>query len=211
MAEHNAQKSSIKDIEQQLDEIDMLDIDDMEEKKNETKKDTKLKKSVQHKKPDFDDDEDFEDDYHSSKKKSKKGFPFGGLILMFFLIAVILAAGYFGLQYMDVFSTLKDEYDGVLKAAEAERDAAAALYAEADPDSAANTAERQCVTEEMISLAEAEMESLREKDGQIDAALSEAEKTISELQGLEGYDYYRAIYDEYVEGRSYVESLLSGD
>ena len=144
-------------------------------------------------------------------KKKTKRFPLGGLIFMFFLIAVILAAAYFGLEYMDRYQALKEEYDSVLQAAEAERSEAGLIYAEADPESEANTAERQKVTEKMIAEAEAELEALRRENEETDAAIREAEETISELQGIEGYDYYRAIYDEYVEGRAYVEDLLSGD
>ena len=130
---------------------------------------------------------------------------------MLLLIAAILAAGYFGMEYMDTYTALKAEFDGALQTAEAERDAAAALYAEADPESAANVEARRQATDEMIAEANAEIEALRQKGEETDAAIREAEKTISELQDVEGYDYYRAIYDEYVEGRAYVEDLLSGD
>ena len=98
-----------------------------------------------------------------------------------------------------------------LKAAESERDAAAAVYAEEDPESAGNVAIRKQVTEEMIAEASAEIDALREQSEETDAAIRVAEEKIAELQGVEGYDYYRAIYDEYVEGRAYVEDLLSGD
>ena len=82
---------------------------------------------------------------------------------------------------------------------------------EADPDSAANTAERQQVTDEMIAAAYAELEALREQSEETESAIRAAEEKISALQGAENVDYYRAIYDEYNEGRAYVEGLLSGD
>ena len=130
---------------------------------------------------------------------------------MFLLIGVVLAAGYFGLEYMEAYSAAKGEFDSALQAAEAERDAAAALYAEADPESAANVEARRQVTEEMIAEANAEIGALQAQSEETDAAIKEAEKTIDELKDVEGYEYYRAIYDEYVEGRAYVEDLLSGD
>ena len=99
----------------------------------------------------------------------------------------------------------------MIRGEEAERDAAAALYAEADPESAANVEARRQATDEMIAEANAEIEALRQKGEETDAAIKEAEKTIGELQDVEGYEYYRAIYDEYVEGREYVEELLSGN
>ena len=145
------------------------------------------------------------------KKSKKKGFPVGGLILMLLLIGVVLAAGYFGMEYMEAYTSAKEEFESALQAAEAERDAAAALYAEADPESAANIAARQQVTDEMIAEANAEISDLQAQSEETDAAIKEAEKTIDELKDVEGYEYYRAIYDEYVEGRAYVEDLLSGD
>ena len=145
------------------------------------------------------------------KKKAKKSFPFGGLIFMFFLIAAILAGAYFGMDYMDRYAQIKGEYESALKAAEAERDAAMALRDEADPDSAPNAALRQQVTDEMILEANAELDALREQKEAAESAIRAEEEKIDALGDIEDFDYYRAIYDEYVEGRAYVEELLSGD
>ena len=49
------------------------------------------------------------------------------------------------------------------------------------------------------------------EEAEIDAALHEAESRIGELEKVEDFEYYKAIYDEYVEGREYVEELLSGN
>lgn len=130
---------------------------------------------------------------------------------MFFLIAAILAAVYFGMGYMEQYGQIKEEYDRALQAAEAERDAAKALHDEADPDAAPNATLRQQVTDEMISEANAELDALREQNEAAEDAIRAAEEKIAELQDVEDYDYYRAIYDEYVEGRAYVEGLLSGN
>ena len=52
----------------------------------------------------------------------------------------------------------------------------------------------------------AQMES---EENELDASIHEAEEKMKELEGVEDFDYYKAIYDEYVEGREYVEELLS--
>ena len=197
MAEHTSQKVSKKALKKKrAQELDDLEEEDLEDE-------------LEDEELDDEDDEPRRSGKKKTKKKSGRGFPVGGLILTLFLIAVILAAGYYGLRYMDAVAALKSEYEGALQAAESERDDAAALRAEADPDSAAHIAERELLTDGMIAEAKAEAEVLREKGEQTDAAIREAEQTISELQNVEGYEYYRAIYDEYVEGRAYVEDLLS--
>lgn len=144
-------------------------------------------------------------------EKMKKGFPYGGMILSFFLIAVIAAAGFFGLKYMKAYGTVKTEYDSALQSAEEERDAAEAAYGDALPDSAYNKAVQKQVTEEMIAEAKSEIEAIQKKNDETDADIRAVEEKIAELQTAEGYDYFRAIYDEYVEGRAYIEELLSGD
>lgn len=150
---------------------------------------------------------------HAGKKTGKKGksFPVGGLLFMFLLIAAILAALYFGMRYMNEYERLKGEYDSSVQAAEAERDAAKALYEEADPDSEVNTAQRRAVTDELIAEANAEIDALREQSEETESAVRAAEEKIAELQDIEDYDYYRAIYEEYLKGGAFVEGLLSGD
>ena len=93
---------------------------------------------------------------------------------MFLLIGVILAAGYFGMEYMEAYASAKEEFDSALQAAVTERDAAAALYAEADPESSANAAARRQVTDEMLAEANAELDVLREQSEETDAAIKEA-------------------------------------
>ena len=215
-------KKSLKRKEaEELEELEELEEELLEDEKEDKDDFDNQIKSGAGNKADGKNEEDDEDDEDAeprrpkkkkqSEKKKAKGFPFGGLILMFLLIAVILAAGYFGMEYMDTYAAVKSEFDTALKAAESERDAAAAVYAEEDPESAGNVAIRKQVTEEMIAEANAEIDALREQSEETDAAIRVAEEKIAELQGVEGYDYYRAIYDEYVEGRAYVEDLLSGD
>ena len=145
------------------------------------------------------------------KKKKTKGFPVGGLIVMFLLVGIALAAGYFGMQYAARYKAMTADSEARIAAAEAELSAAEAEYAEADPESAAHVAERRQVTDEMIAAAKAELEALREKSAEADAAIDELEARIAELESAEDFDYYKAIYDEYIEGRAYVEDLLSGN
>ena len=147
----------------------------------------------------------------SRKAKKKDGFPVGGLILSLVLIAAILIAGYLGFQYYEEYSALVNDYETSVQTAESELAAAEAEFAEADPESAAHVAERQQLSAEMIAAAQSEIDELQEKVDQLDDAIRETEDTISEYKSVEGYDYYKAIYDEYVEGRAYIEELLSGN
>ena len=147
----------------------------------------------------------------AGKKTRAKRFPVGGLIAMFMLVGIALAAGYFGMQYAARYEAMKTDSEERIAAAEAELAAAEAEYAEADPESAAHTAERQQLADEMIATAKAELEALREKSAEADAAIDELEARIAELESAEDFDYYKAIYDEYIEGRAYVEDLLSGN
>ena len=96
----------------------------------------------------------------SGKKTKAKRFPIGGLIAMFLLVSVALAAGYFGVQYAARYEAMTAGSEERIAAAEAELAAAEAEYAEADPESAAHAAERQQVTDEMIASAKAELEAV---------------------------------------------------
>ncbi|MBR0040298.1 MAG: hypothetical protein IJP64_02855 [Oscillospiraceae bacterium] len=146
------------------------------------------------------------------KKKAKAGrFPVGGLIVMLLLIGVILTAGYFGMRYSAQYDALQKNSEDRIAAAESALMLAEAQYAEADPESAAHVAERRQVTEEMIAQASAELDELLAESAETDAAISELEKRKAELESVEDFDYYISIYNEYTEGRDYVENLLSGD
>lgn len=163
---------------------------------------------------DPDEDEDFEDEETEKKKhgrKRKKGFPVVALILMFVLIGVTLAAGYFGIQYMEQNRELHASYDEAVAEAAAELDAAKQEYFLADPDSSANTEIREELKSVLLADAREKAEKLESEEAELDATLREAEERISEQEKVEDFEYYKAIYDEYVEGREYVEELLSGN
>ena len=145
------------------------------------------------------------------KAEKKEKFPYGGLILLLVLIALILFSSYFGLFYMEQREELAALYDGRIAAAEAELAAAEAEYAEADPDSDAHVAERKQLSEEMIAAAELELADMQQKASETDAAIRAAEERIAELESDEDFEYYMSVYEEYLEGGAYVEALLSGD
>ena len=97
------------------------------------------------------------------------------------------------------------------RTAELPREAEEAERAEADPESAANVEKRRRTSEDMIEAAKAEIARIERHNAELDAAVREAGAKIDALEGSEDYDYYRAICDEYMEGRAYVEELLARD
>ena len=159
------------------------------------------------------DEENIEDEAaeRKHKKKKKKGFPVGALIFMFVLIGIAAAAGYYGMQYYEQNRALHERYDTALAEASEELNAANDEYFLADPDSPANSDIREEVKSVLLADAQEKAEKLASEEAEIDAALHEAESRIGELEKVEDFDYYKAIYDEYVEGREYVEELLSGN
>ncbi len=197
MSEKTSHKKDAKALKRRrAEELEELEVEELEEEEPEEE---------------IDEEELEDEDDEARRSRRKKGFPVGGLILMFLLIGVILAAGYFGMEYMEQYTALKADYDGRVAAAEAELQAAQSEYAEADPESEAHAAERQQLTDEMIAAAQAELDGIRAAEDEADSAIETAESRMKELEDVEDFDYYKAIYDEYVEGRAYVEDLLSGD
>ena len=138
-------------------------------------------------------------------------FPVGGLILTVVLIAVILAAGYAGILCYEQYGVIKAEHDAVVNAANAELAGAQAEYAIEDPDSEAHIAERQALSEEILREAKEEMARMEQEKGALDRSIAAAEDRVRELESQEDFDYFKSVYDEYVEGREYVEELLSTD
>lgn len=150
-------------------------------------------------------------DLKEEKEAKRESFPFGGLILLLTLIAVILFSCYFGLYYMEQRDVLASLYESRIAAAEADLSAAEAEYAEADPDSEAHVVERRQLSEEMIAAAKLELADMQQKAAETDAAVRAAEERVAELESDEDYEYFMSVYEEYLEGRAYVEELLSGD
>ena len=161
----------------------------------------------------LEDEEDFEDEEaeRKHKTKKKKGFPVGALIFMFVLIGIAAGAGYFGMQYYEQNRVLHERYDAAVAQASEELNAANEELFLADPDSPANSDIREELKSVLLADAQEKAEKLANEEAEIDAALHEAESRIGELEKVEDFDYYKAIYDEYVEGREYVEELLSGN
>lgn len=144
-----------------------------------------------------------------SEEKKKVG-PFGP-ILAVLLLAVILGAGYFALQFRDSLESKRSEYEAALELAGSELAEAQAEYALADPDAAENAAERDELAESMLGEARERAAELEAESAALDESIAEAESRVAELEAAEDFDYYKAVYDAYAEGMAYVEELLSGD
>ena len=154
------------------------------------------------------DEEDDEDEKPHRKKKSKR-FPVFGLIFMFLLIGIILGAGYYGMVYYERFHAMNDQFDAARDAASAELVEAQKEYALADPDSPANVAVRDELKDVLLADIREQVAQMESEKNELDASIREREEKLKEIEGVEDFDYYKAIYDEYVEGREYVEELLS--
>ena len=154
-------------------------------------------------------DEEDEDDEKPHRKKKSKRFPVFGLIFMFLLIGIILGAGYYGMVYYERFHAMNDQFDAARDAASAELVEAQKEYALADPDSPANVAVRDELKDVLLADIREQVAQMESEKNELDASIREREEKLKEIEGVEDFDYYKAIYDEYVEGREYVEELLS--
>ena len=125
------------------------------------------------------------------------------------LTAALLVSGAFCLHLLLQLYTLKTTYRDALREASEAYVAAETEYAQADPASEANAERRRRVSEEMIAQAQDEIAHLEQRSDELDREIREAADKAEALAGSEELSYYRAIYDEYTEGRAYVEELLS--
>ena len=123
----------------------------------------------------------------------------------------IFLAVVFCVRLLGQYRALKTPYEDALREADGAFAAAAAEYDEARPDSAASAEKRRQAGAEMIEEAEEEIARLERRCAELDGEIREAEEKISAFEESEDYAYYRAIYDEYTEGRAYVDQLLSTD
>ena len=128
---------------------------------------------------------------------------------MFLLIGIILGAGYYGMVYYERFHAMNDQFDAARDAASAELVEAQKEYALADPDSPANVAVRDELKDVLLADIREQVAQMESEKNELDASIREREEKLKEIEGVEDFDYYKAIYDEYVEGREYVEELLS--
>lgn len=127
------------------------------------------------------------------------------------LAALVLVAGFFCARAFGQYHALRSQYRGAVREASETLAAAEAERAEADPESEASAALRQRTSEAMIEKAKAEIARIERHNDELDEAARQAEAKIGKLDTIKDYDYYRAIYDEYTEGRAYVEELLAED
>ena len=127
------------------------------------------------------------------------------------LIAALLLAAMFCVRLLGQYRALKMPYEDALREADEAFAAAAAEYDEARPDSAPSAEKRRQAWAEMIEEAKEELARLERRCAELDGEIREAEEKIGAFEQSEDYAYYRAIYDEYTEGRAYVDQLLSMD
>ena len=212
-------KSEIKAAEEEWDEIEENEESEEEETargEEEILAAAETSKKNTGSEADFDDEDDEEDedeeddeDEKPHRKKKSKRFPVFGLIFMFLLIGIILGAGYYGMVYYERFHAMNDQFDAARDAASAELVEAQKEYALADPDSPANVAVRDELKDVLLADIREQVAQMESEKTELDASIREREEKLKEIEGVEDFDYYKAIYDEYVEGREYVEELLS--
>ena len=212
-------KSEIKAAEEEWDEIEENEESEEEETargEEEILAAAETSKRNTGSEADFDDEDDEEDedeeddeDEKPHRKKKSKRFPVFGLIFMFLLIGIILGAGYYGMVYYERFHAMNDQFDAARDAASAELVEAQKEYALADPDSPANVAVRDELKDVLLADIREQVAQMESEKTELDASIREREEKLKEIEGVEDFDYYKAIYDEYVEGREYVEELLS--
>ena len=135
----------------------------------------------------------------------------GGLLVTLALIAAVIVSGVFCAKAFGQYHALRSQYRGAVREAGETLAAAEAERAEADPESETSAALRQQTSEAMIGEAKAEIARIERHNDELDEAARQAEAKIGKLDTIKDYDYYRAIYDEYTEGRAYVEELLAED
>ena len=135
----------------------------------------------------------------------------GGLLVTLALIAAVIVSGVFCAKAFGQYHALRSQYRGAVREASETLAAAEAERAEADPGSETSAALRQQTSEAMIEEARTEIARIERHNDELDEAARQAEVKIGKLDTIKDYDYYRAIYDEYTEGRAYVEQLLAED
>ena len=185
------------------------DFDDEDDAEDEGEEDEDEEDEDEEDEDEENEDEEDEDDEKPHHKKKSKRFPVFGLIFMFLLIGIILGAGYYGMVYYERFHAMNDQFDAARDAASAELVEAQKEYALADPDSPANVAVRDELKDVLLADIREQVAQMESEKTELDASIREREEKLKEIEGVEDFDYYKAIYDEYVEGREYVEELLS--
>lgn len=127
------------------------------------------------------------------------------------LIAAVLVAGFFCARAFGQYHALRSQARSAVREAAETLAAAEAERAEADPESEASAEERRRTSEDMIEAAKAELARIERHNDELDEDIREAEAKIRAFDAAGDSAYYRAIYDEYTEGRAYVEELLAKD
>ena len=130
-------------------------------------------------------------------------------ILTILLLLVAVAGGLGMITFQRQYSGQIQWYQDQVDAAQADLDAA---VAESQGILPSNTAEAEAkrIEQERLLLeqAQGEADSLTAEGRDLDSAISAALEELSAAQTGEEYEYYKAAYDSYAEGRAQVERYL---
>ena len=130
-------------------------------------------------------------------------------ILTILLLLVAVAGGLGMITFQRQYSGQIQWYQDQVDAAQADLDAA---VAESQGILTSNTAEAEAkrIEQERLLLeqAQGEADSLTAEGRDLDSAISAALEELSAAQTGEEYEYYKAAYDSYAEGRAQVERYL---
>ena len=131
-------------------------------------------------------------------------------VVLTVLLLLIVAVGAYGtITFREQYTALEQRYQGQVDAAQADLDAAVAESQGIVPSDTAE-AEAQRIEQERVLLeqAQGEADSLTAEGADLDTAISAALAELAAAQVGEEYDYYKAAYDSYAEGRAQVERCL---
>lgn len=134
-------------------------------------------------------------------------------VFLTILLLAVAAAGVFGaLVLREQYIGLERQYQVQADAAKADLDAAVAESQGIVPSDAA-AAEAQRIERERVLLeqAQGEADRLTAENNRLDDEISAALNELSAAQTGEDYEYYKAAYDSYAEGRAQVERCLEDD
>lgn len=151
------------------------------------------------------------DEEKNNGMRKFRELPLSRQLVLLALVAALLVSGVFCARAFRQYRALRAPYSAALREASERLYAVAAERAEADPESETSAALRRQATEDMIAEGKALIAEIERHNAALDEAAAEAEAKIKKLDEIEDYAYYRAIYDEYAEGRAYVEELLAKD
>ncbi len=131
------------------------------------------------------------------------------VVLTILLLLVAVAGGFGTMTFREQYSGQIQRYQGQVDAAQADLDAAVADSQGIVPSDTAEAEARRIEQEQLLlEQAQGEADSLTAEGRDLDIAISAALEELAAAQTGEEYDYYKAAYDSYAEGRAQVERYL---